>query len=200
MNYKIEWIDKPMYSEDMMSEINGKKSQMDIDSLIQRIALNDSEAFDCLYSSLYRSVYAYALSILKNKEDAEDVMQDCFLKIRASAHLYKPRNKGQAWIFTIARNLCLMKFRQKQRMMQLPFEEMDDQLVFDPNTDPALKLTLKTAFKVLNDLDHQIIVLHTVSDLKFKDIAGIMELPLPTVLSKYHRGLSKLRKELEGKL
>ncbi|MBR3311359.1 MAG: RNA polymerase sigma factor [Solobacterium sp.] len=182
----------------MSEEKNNLKMNEDI--LIQRIALNDREAFNCLYSRLYRPVYAYALSVLKNKEDAEDVMQDCFLKIRAAAHTYTPNGKGKAWIFTIARNLCRMKFRQKQRSSQIPLEDIGSQLVFEPNTDTSLKLTLETAFRILSDQDHQIILLHAVSDMKFRDIAGIMELPLPTVLSKYHRGLSKLRKELEGKL
>ncbi|MBE6116109.1 MAG: RNA polymerase sigma factor [Erysipelotrichaceae bacterium] len=200
MNYSIEYIYKCRYREGFMTETNINHSQIDEDILIQRIALNDREAFECLYSRLYRSVYAYALSILKNKEDAEDVMQDCFLKIKGAAHLYKSQGKAQAWIFTIARNLCQMKFRQNQRTIYEPIEEMDYQLVFEPGTDLSLKMTLETAFKILNDQEHQIIVLRAVSNIKFKDIARIMELPVATVLSKYHRGLAKLRKELEGKL
>ncbi|MBQ1287621.1 MAG: hypothetical protein IIY22_03595 [Erysipelotrichaceae bacterium] len=85
-------------------------------------------------------------------------------------------------------------------MMPVPIEDLDSQLIFESHSDPSLRLTLAAAFKVLNDQEHQIILLHAVSEMKFADIAGIMELRLPTVLSKYHRGLSKLRKELEGKL
>ncbi len=200
MNYSLQYTRNSQYSEGSMSEKKDNQLRIDEDVLIQRIALNDREAFECLYDRLYRSVYAYALSILKNKEDAEEVMQDCFLKIRAAAHTYRPQGKGQAWIFTIARNLCQMKFRQNQRTVQVPLEEIDYQLVFDPQADISLRLTLETAFKVLSDQDHQIIVLHAVSDMKFIDIAKVMDLPLPTVLAKYHRGLAKLRKELEGKL
>jgi len=177
-----------------------KRAEINEDILIQRIALDDREAFQCLYSRLYRSVYAYALTILKNREDAEDVAQDCFLKIRAAAHTYQPQGKAQAWIFTIARNLCQMKFRQSQKLTGVDMDDMANQLVFDPDTDISLKLTLTAAFKVLNDQEHQIIVLHAVSDIKFADIARIVKLPLATVLSKYYRALSKLRKELEGKL
>ena len=177
-----------------------KRAEINEDILIQRIALDDREAFQCLYSRLYRSVYAYALTILKNREDAEDVAQDCFLKIRAAAHTYQPQGKAQAWIFTIARNLCQMRFREQQKMMPVPIEDLDSQLIFESHSDPSLRLTLAAAFKVLNDQEHQIILLRAVSEMKFADIAGIMELRLPTVLSKYHRGLSKLRKELEGKL
>ena len=93
-----------------------------------------------------------------------------------------------------------MRFREHQKMMQVPIEDLDYQLIFEPDSDPSLRLTLGTAFKVLSDQDHQIILLHAVSEMKFIDIARIMELRLPTVLSKYRRGLSKLRKELEGKL
>ncbi|MCR5796158.1 MAG: sigma-70 family RNA polymerase sigma factor [Solobacterium sp.] len=170
------------------------------DALLQRIAAGDSEAFACLYSRMHRAVFAYSLSLLKNKEDAEEVMQDCFLKIRSAAHLYRPQGKGQAWIFTIARNLSRMKLRERQKTVHVPAEDMDHKLVFEPDTDISLRLTLETAMKVLNEQDHQIIVLHALSDMRFRDIARIMEMPLATVLSKYHRGLKKLRKELEGRI
>ncbi len=183
-----------------MSEINNSRTKKDEDVLIQYIAAGDREAFACLYSQLHRSVYAYALSILKNREDAEEVMQECFLKIRSAAHLYQAQGKAQAWIFTIARNLCKMKLRERQRNIGTPIEEMDYQLIFEPDTDPSLRITLETAFRVLNDQDHQIITLHAVSDMTFLQISGIMDMPLATVLSKYHRGIKKLRKELEGKI
>ena len=183
-----------------MSETGNIRLREEEDALIQRIAAGDSEAFACLYSRLHRAVFAYALSILKNKEDAEEVMQDCFLKIRSAAHLYKSRGKGQAWIFTIARNLSMMKLRERQKSVSVPAEDMDYKLVFEPDTDISLRLTLETAMKVLNEQDHRIIILHALSDMTFRDIARIMEMPLATVLSKYHRGLKKLRKELEGRI
>jgi len=183
-----------------MSEEKRDRLAVSEDELIKRTALNDREAFECLYSRMHRSVYAYALTILKNKEDAEEVMQDCFLKIRAAAHTYHAQGKARAWIFTIARNLCRMKCRETQKSVRVPVEDLESLLVFDPQTDISLRLALETAFKVLSDQDRQIIVLRAYSDLKFTEIAAITELPLPTVLSKYRRGLAKLRKELEGKL
>ena len=77
-----------------MPEIKDDLSMIDEDELLHKIALDDREAFDRLYERLYRSVFAYALSILKNRHDAEEVMQDCFLKVRAAAHTY--RGKGNS--------------------------------------------------------------------------------------------------------
>ncbi len=200
MNYDLEYSCITRIGEENMSENKEDLSMIDEDGLLHKIALDDREAFNCLYERLYRPIFAYALSILKNRHDAEEVMQDCFLKVRAAAHTYRGKGKARAWIFTIARNLCQMRFREQQKMMPVPIEDLDSQLIFESHSDPSLRLTLAAAFKVLNDQEHQIILLRAVSEMKFADIAGIMELRLPTVLSKYHRGLSKLRKELEGKL
>ena len=57
---------------------------------------------------------------------------------------------------------------------------------------------LSAALGVLGEQERQIVLLHAVSGLKHREIAQLMELPLATVLSKYHRGLKKLKKKLEG--
>ena len=56
-------------------------------------SLGDSDAFRALYESAKEAVFGFALSILKKTHDAEDAMQDTFLKIRGAAHLYVPQGK-----------------------------------------------------------------------------------------------------------
>ena len=59
------------------------------------------------------------------------------------------------------------------------------------------RLVLETAFRVLSKEECQIIVLHAVSGMKHREISQIMGIPLSTILSKYHRGIQKLREQLE---
>lgn len=169
------------------------------ESLFPRIAAGDREAFFLLYEKCSSSVFAYALSILRNRTDAEDVMQDTFLKIRSAAHLYKPQGKPLAWIFTIARNLCLMKLRRRSHTASLPEEDNVQDLEFDGIENTEDRLVLEKAFTVLPRDTCQIIMLHAVSGMKHREIAKILNMPLPTVLSKYNRGIKKLRSELEEK-
>ena len=168
------------------------------DSLLLGTAAGDRDAFTQLYRLTAQSVYAYALSILKNPADAEDALQDTFLKVRSAAHLYTPMGKPMAWMLTITRNICLMKLRQQRNLSCVPLDNRPDD--WDRITDLEDRLVLRTALQVLTDQECQIIVLHAVTGCKHREIAQQLGLPLSTVLSKYRRGLRKLQAELEGML
>lgn len=156
---------------------------------ILQIAQGSSQAFEKLYRASDRIVYAYALSILKHPQDAEDVMQDSYLKIRASCTQYKAQGKPLAWILTIVRNFCLMKLRQRNRKE----EDLDKLDAFSYVEDPEDRFVLQSALKILKEDERNILLLHAVSGLKFREIAQGIEISLSTVLSKYHRALKKLK-------
>ena len=167
------------------------------DSLLIGVADGNKQAFTKLYCMAGESVYAYALSILKNPTDAEDVLQDTFLKIRAAAHLYKPMGKPLAWVLTITRNICLMKLRQKKNLSVFPLENVDEPAELNQIADLEDRLVLQTALRTLAEDECQIIILHAVTGWKHREIAQQLGMPLSTVLSKYRRGLKKLQAELE---
>lgn len=163
-----------------------------------KIASGDKAAFGLLYERAGSSVYAYALSMLRNREEAEDVKHDTFLKIHSAAHLYQFQGKPMAWILTITRNICLMRLRQKKHT-PFSYGEMDEKKAgFEEISDVEDRMILKKAFEVLAEDELQIIMLHAVSGVKHREISEVMGVPLPTVLSKYRRGLKKLRREVEG--
>ena len=83
-----------------------QRKSTDIDEkLFEQIGQDDMEAFETLYIITERTMYAYILSLVKNHEDALDIMHDTYLKVRSAAHLYKPMGKPLAWMFTIAKIL-----------------------------------------------------------------------------------------------
>ena len=101
-----------------------------------------------------------------------------------------------AWILTITKNLCLMKLREKTRFRDLEPHEWEAAATVDaPCEDRQL---LQAAMCLLSDEERQVILLHALSGMKHREIAALLDLALPTVLSKYHRALRKLRKYLEG--
>ena len=168
------------------------------ESLLSRIAAEDMEAFCTLYEICSPAIFAYALSILRNRASAEDAMQDTFLKIRSAAHLYKPQGKPMAWILTITQNICLMMYRKKAHVIQMSDEDNEPDLGLDQIENLEDRLTLEKAFAVLSEDTCRIIMLHAVSGMKHREIAHLLDMPIATVLSKYNRGVKKLRKELEG--
>lgn len=164
------------------------------------IANGEKDAFCKLYEQTSSAVFTYALSLLRNQADAEDAMQDTYLKIRSAAHLYRPEGKPMAWIFTIARNVCLMKMRQQKHYVAFSVEQAQPPLDFDQIEDLEDRIVLKTAFQILSQEECQIIFMHAVTGLKHREIGELLNIPLSTVLSKYRRGLMKLKSQLEGSL
>lgn len=166
------------------------------EDLLKKIAFGDMNALHELYLQTSSSVYGFALSITKNTHDAEDVLQDTFLIVHRKAKDYINKGKPIAWILTIAKNLALMKLREKGRTTDIEDFVNDSSLATVDNTDDVI--VLKTALSVLDDDERNIVMLHSISGLKFKEISPLVDLPLGTVLSKYHRAIKKMRAHLKG--
>ena len=164
------------------------------------IAQGDAEAFRALYESASQSVFGFALSILRSRPDAEDAMQDTFLKVRGAAHLYEPMGKPLAWILRIARNVCLMQLRHRRHLADAPPEELCPDIGWEGIQCAEDRLALQSAFQCLTREEMQIVMLHAVAGLKHRETAALLGLPLNTVLSKYNRSLKRLRERMEEQL
>lgn len=168
------------------------------DGLLRAIGNGSRDALADLYHLARVPVYTMALSLLKSKHDAEDVVQDTFLQVWNAAAGYQARGKGLAWILTIARNLARMKFREQSRSGELSEEGWASLVADSPALTTEDKEVLSAALNTLSDQERQVVTLHAVTGLKHREIAQLLELPLSTVLSKYRRALGKLKHELEG--
>ncbi len=177
-----------------MSSADEIKAKSDIiDEYLLKIAQKDKQALEALYKFTKTSVYAFAFSILKNKEDSSDVLQDVYIKIFSSSDSYKPNGKPMAWILTITKNFCLLKLRENKKRFSSPLEEVENFLVDNKTLNSDDKMVLSTCLNALSDEERQIVILHAVTGLKHREIAKLLDLGLSTVLSKYNRSLKKLK-------
>lgn len=166
----------------------------DLEELLRQIALGSQQAFEELYRATDSAIYGYALSLMRNHHEAQDIMMDTYLKIRCAAHLYMLMGKPMAWILTITKNIARTKLRSAGR--QIPLDDLEETTPsFDRDSEEAV--ALEQAMKVLGDQERQILILHAVTGLKHREIAEMLGMPLATVLSKYARSLKKLKKALE---
>lgn len=167
------------------------------ESIFEDIARGDKVAFSQLYEASSKAIYAYLLTYVKNPEDAADLMQDTYLKIRSAADLYKPYGKPMAWIFTIARNLALMKLRKDTAH---PQEELSEIVASRENPQEQVenKMILSAAMEILSPEDYRIVMLHAVSGMKHREIAELMGLSLTNTVNRYNRALKKLKKQIGG--
>ena len=166
--------------------LNERSKKMELDNYLERISLNDTEAFNELYNLINTNVYSFALSILKNHDDALDVVQDTFISIYHNAYRYEKKGKPMAWILTITKNLAYMKIRSNKK-------EVDITNIEFKKNDNYDKILINYLLENLTAEERQIIVLHSLNGFKFHEIAGILDLKLTTTLSKYHRAIKKLK-------
>ena len=169
-----------------------------LDSLLKRVAAGEQQALSVLYSRTRVAVYGFSLSYLKNGHDAEDITQDTFVQIWNHSSHYVSQGKPMAWILTIARNLSLEKLRKQSRIQDLSDNQRESFSIENPAFTTEDRVVLHAAFYSLSEEEQRVLLLHAVAGLKHREIAQILDLALPTVLSKYHRALKKLRLILEG--
>ena len=165
-----------------------------LDEHIARIADGDKSALAAFYQHVRTAVYSYALSLLKNRADAEDVLHDTILEVWRSAAKYESMGKPMAWVMTITRNLCFKILAKRSRVTDEPPDELilpDDAGMTDED-----RVVLLACMDELADDEREIVIMHAISGLKHREIAAILKQPLSTVISRYNRAIKKLRVKL----
>lgn len=182
----------------MTSPDNNQKQQASrlIEHYISKIGQGDGEALAKVYELTRVAVYGFALSLLKNRYDAEDVLQETYVRLYQSAGTYQAKGKPMAYLFIIAKNLCLMKLRSAKRIIDIEDWDWDNIIVQQPEVTIEDKIVLTAAREVLSSQENQIVMLYTTAGLKHREIADLLQLPLATVLSKYRRSIKKLKTKL----
>lgn len=167
------------------------------DRMIKKVANHNVECFEELYRLSSAAVFGLAVSIVGNRVDAEDVVQEVYINIYDKANQYQGGNKAMAWIFTITRNQSLMKIRDRNKRKHVNLDDVYD-VGIDNNIEDEMynENLINKILEILKEDERQIVVMHSMSNIKHKEIAVLMKLPLSTVLSKYNRALKKLKKEL----
>lgn len=175
-----------------------EEKDRELDRLLLRVGQGDREAFARLYSLTRGAVYALALSLLRDAYEAQDAAQDAFVKVWESAPAYRSQGAPMAWLLTITRNLARSRLRQSGREIDLDEEAWNAIPAACPDVTPEDRAVLQEALARLGAEERQIVLLYAVAGLKHREIAQLLELSLSTVLSKYHRGLKKLKALMKG--
>ncbi len=183
-----------------LEEIHNEVVKDICDSDIEALANNQPDALHNFYQKTHKSIYGFALSITKNKFDAEDVLQETVLAVYNNATKYVGNGKPMAWVLTIAKNFALAKHREAKKQATFSESIGYNEIDFSQIDNLQQRLVIEAAFTILNDEERSIITLKTVSGLHFREISKLLDSPLGSVLSKYHRAIKKLKQQLEGSI
>ena len=187
-----------MLSMLMTTEYAPAEDRHELQRLLIHIASGEREALAELYQRTRSAVYGLALSYLKNAHDAQDLTQDVYVQVWDCAAQYRPIGSPMGWLLTVCRSLCLMRLRRTERHAVLSEAEWDAIPQQETGLTTEERTLLQHVLSRLGEEERRIVLLHAVTGLKHREIAALLELPLPTVLSKYHRAIRKMRADLEG--
>ncbi len=165
--------------------------------LMAKVASGDEKAFEELYRLTYRPLFSFLLSLTADQENARDLMQETYLSVFVSAKNYREQGNPLAWIMKIGKNLFLMGKRNKDNNIIL-LEDTDEsfrEISFNSIEDIETRELLQMLFMILSREERSIIALHDLSGFKHREIAEILEIPVGTVLSRYHRAIRKMREK-----
>jgi RNA polymerase sigma-70 factor (ECF subfamily) len=184
----------------------------ELNSLVVRAQQKDPGAFDTLIEAYGPRLYGYFYRATGRRSDAEDLLQELFVRLVSTIHQYEHEGRFDPWLFRIATNLIRDRIR-RSRSAKRAFgagEQNDDERgglaeVTDrtqPHPDEVLDRAeqvdrLQAAIEQLPEPERAVILLRHFSQLSFREIAELMGTPLGTALARAHRGLARLR-ELMG--
>jgi len=172
-------------------------------ALLIKVQKGDLDAYGIVVQEHQGAVYNVCLRILGNQQEAEDLVQEAFLRAYRNIAHYDPGRPFGPWMRTLAANLCYNHL-QKARLERVPLEDEQDQVADKPKRNPEALLELSQrdqqlyrAIWQLPDLQRTALELRHFQDLSYKEMAEVMKLPLNTVRSHLYRARRKLAEVLE---
>jgi RNA polymerase sigma-70 factor (ECF subfamily) len=168
------------------------------------------ESFEELAMPLFSQLYNFAHWLAQNREEAEDLVQETYVKALRGFASFQPGTNFRAWIYRILRNTFLTSRTGLKATMTVPLGEEDEGPVADAATDT------QTPEAILIDRDHQdllrsaleelplrhreIVLLCEVEEMSYQEIADTLSIPIGTVMSRLSRARAALRAGVQKKL
>lgn len=146
--------------------------------------------------------WRYALRMMRDEQDAADISQEALAKILRNLDRYDPRYRFSTWVLTVTRNTCIDEFRRRKRRGG---EELTE--AADPGPGPYEHLSrarsdqaVRQALARIPPLYREVLVLYHYENLKYREIAELLDLPIGTVMNRIFRARQKMKEQmgLEG--
>ena len=170
-----------------MQKIDGKE----LHELFEKLKVKNKKAYEELYKKYSTLVYQIAFSVLKNKENAEDIMQNVFIKIANLPEEKLPSKYEASWLYTVTKNEAISYIRKNKENM--PIEEVIQKSSEDEIEKMLGENEYNQMVSSLEDMEKQIISLKVDIGLSFKEIANLLNMPIGTVQWKYYKSLHSLK-------
>ena len=188
--------------------IEGKGNRPTDEDLIERFQNGDLYAFDLIVKRYKNQLLNFIFRFLGNTEEAEDLVQETFLRVYRNRTAYQKVAKFSTWIYTIAGNLAKTELRKRKRrrffsISELGYNEKDYDISddsYNPERDVDSRMKEEIIHEQIIALSpkfREVILLRDVQQLSYEEISKIVNIPLGTVKSRVNRGRLKLQEKLK---
>lgn len=172
------------------------------DYWVDRVRRGDRTALEFLFRRYAGRVFGFAHALLRNREDAEEIVSEAFLRVFRSAAEMRGDGSFESWLLRIARNLCLDRLR-RPRLLTLPLDEPSEMpllLAYQVHSDQidrtALRHLVETALDRLHDDYRVSLILRDVQGLSAREAAGVLGKTETAFRSLHQRARRQLRDAL----
>jgi len=169
----------------------------DFGKLMMLYQRGDRTAVTVLVESLSPQLYRFFASQLGSRTDAEDMLQDTWLRIHRVRHTYRPEEPLLPWVYAIARRVRVDHYRKRQRIAsrETPADMLPEPAA--PEKEPSRLLSFEELVASLPESQREVLVMLKVNDLSIEEVARAMSSTVGAVKQKAHRAYERLRNLLE---
>ncbi len=174
-----------------------------VENAMKMVKSGDNSAFEVVIDFYKKSLFRYCYHMLGNTFDAEDALQEIFIKVFDNLNSYKATTNFSAWIYRISYNYCVNFLGRKKLFSFLPLLEgiyKDTANREDSFLDTEYGKELNSALEKLSKIDRTILVLRCVEDKEYDEISEVVDLKPANVRKRYERARKKLKAMLENTL
>ena len=170
----------------------GNKEKEELKRLFYEIKNGNKQVIEEIYKKYNKIIYGIAFSILKNKEDSEDIVQIFFSKLYSLEVNKLPNNNESSWIYTTTRNESINLLKKKRN--NIDYDSMYEIVETNNEINQIIdKDSYNRIISKLNDTEKQIISLKILADLSFGEIGKLLNIPTGTVKWKYYKSINTLK-------
>ncbi|SDE12119.1 RNA polymerase sigma-70 factor, ECF subfamily [Paenibacillus sp. UNCCL117] len=183
-----------------------------MDTRLAKLARGGDRAAFAELVELYKDkIFHLAYRMLHNRHEAEEIVQETFLRVYTNLERYDDQQKFSTWIYRIGTNLCIDRLRKRKISYSLDAEMSDGEGGSDwyatlasqdrtPDQQVALSETqaqIRESIDALPEKYKAVVILRYLQDLSLQEISDALSMPVTTIKTRLHRGREYLRKKLE---
>ena len=174
--------------ETLVNELKNKKTQ--------------AKAFEVLVNTYKERLYWHIRRIVLNHDDADDVLQNTFIKVYRSIEKYKGDSKLYSWMYRIATNESLTFLKQKSRKLGVTNSELQEQLIEELQADvyfegEEIQLKLQQALATLPEKQKLVFNMKYFQEMKYEEISEVLETSVGGLKASYHLAVKKIETYLK---